>query len=132
MTHLGSGIWSSISRSTGAIFCETRPETIIRSAWRGLGRKSSEPKRAMSYLEAEVAIISMAQQASPNITGQSDFSRLQSCSLLSTQVGVPSFEWTVSSSLELMRSSVIVVSGQWSVVSGQWSVVRKLLLATDY
>src|SRR5919197_5494793 len=56
-------------RSTGAIFRDTRPETIITSAWRGLARKTSEPKRARS-LRAEVAfIISMAQHASPNVAG---------------------------------------------------------------
>ena len=38
---------------------ETRPETIITSAWRGLARKTSEPKRAMSWRESVVAIISM-------------------------------------------------------------------------
>ena len=32
MTHLGSTIWSYTCRSTGAIFCETRPATIIKSA----------------------------------------------------------------------------------------------------
>src|ERR671916_556921 len=56
-------------RSTGAILRETRPETIITSAWRGLARKTSEPKRARS-LRAEVAfIISMAQQARPKVAG---------------------------------------------------------------
>src|SRR5205085_2405378 len=35
-------------RKTGAILRETRPETIITSACRGLARKTSEPKRARS------------------------------------------------------------------------------------
>src|ERR1043166_210376 len=56
-------------RSTGAILRETRPETIITSAWRGLARKTSEPKRARSWRASVVAIISMAQQARPKVAG---------------------------------------------------------------
>src|ERR1043165_9184426 len=70
MHHLGSGIWSQIRRRTGAIFRLTVPETIIRSDCRGLGRKTSAPKRAISNREVEEAIISMAQQARPNVSGQ--------------------------------------------------------------
>src|SRR5688572_1494898 len=57
-------------RSTGAIFLETRPATIITSAWRGLARKASAPKRATSQRGAVIAIISIAQQARPNVAGQ--------------------------------------------------------------
>src|SRR3989304_3108757 len=64
-------------RSTGAIFWETRPATIIRSDWRGEARKSSLPKRAMSKRAAAVDIISMAQQARPNCTGQIELLRAQ-------------------------------------------------------
>ena len=56
--------------TTGAIFSVTVPATIIRSLCRGLGRNTSEPKRAMSKREVEAAIISMAQQARPNVMGQ--------------------------------------------------------------
>src|ERR671913_1275125 len=64
-------------RNTGAILRDTRPETIITSACRGLARKTSEPKRARS-LRAEVAfIISMAQQASPKVAGHSEDLRAQ-------------------------------------------------------
>src|SRR5215218_8872892 len=56
-------------RNTGAILRDTRPETIITSAWRGLARKTSEPKRARSWRESVVAIISMAQQARPKVAG---------------------------------------------------------------
>ena len=72
MTHLGSGIWSYNRRSTGAIFLVTVPATISRSAWRGDARKTSAPKREMSKREAPVAIISMAQQASPNPIGHNE------------------------------------------------------------
>src|ERR1700752_1851216 len=64
-------------RRTGAIFLDTRPETIITSACRGLARKTSEPNRARS-LRAEVAlIISIAQQARPNVAGHKDDFRAQ-------------------------------------------------------
>src|SRR5919201_2235362 len=89
MTHFGSGIWSYTSRNTGAIFWDTRPATIIRSACLGEARKTSEPKRAMSKREALVAIISMAQQARPKVTGQIDDSRAQSSRRLSRNPGAP-------------------------------------------
>src|SRR5580765_2829496 len=43
---------------------------IIRSLCRGLGRNTPAPKRSMSKREAPVAIISIAQQARPNVIGQ--------------------------------------------------------------
>src|SRR3954454_21385202 len=57
-------------RSTGAIFRDRRPATIMRSDCRGDARKTSAPKRATSYREALIDIISMAQQARPNVHGQ--------------------------------------------------------------
>src|SRR5207244_1985414 len=59
-------------RMIGAIFRQTVPATIIRSDWRGDARKTPAPKRSMSYRDDTVAIISMAQHASPNVIGQSD------------------------------------------------------------
>ena len=50
---------------------------IIRSDWRGDGRKTSAPKRAISKREAPIDIISMAQQARPNVIGQIEFLRTQ-------------------------------------------------------
>src|SRR6185503_8874085 len=70
MHHLGSGICSQILRRTGIIFSEIRPETIIRSLWRGENRITSAPKRARSYREASVAMSSIAQQAVPKGIGQ--------------------------------------------------------------
>src|SRR5919107_4547323 len=64
-------------RRTGAILRDTRPETIITSAWRGLARKTSEPKRARSWRESVVAIISMAQQARPKVAGHKEDLRAQ-------------------------------------------------------
>src|ERR1043165_5778282 len=64
-------------RSTGAIFRETRPETIITSACRGEARNTSAPNRARSLRELVTFIISIAQQARPNVAGQSEDLRAQ-------------------------------------------------------
>src|ERR1017187_4663761 len=77
MHHLGSGIWSQMRLRTGAILRVTVPATIMRSLCRGLGRKTSAPKRAISKREVLAAIISMAQQARPKVSGQMDDSRAQ-------------------------------------------------------
>src|SRR5258708_33382917 len=69
MHHLGSGICSQIRCNTGTIFMTTRPATIIKSHCRGLKRMTSAPKRAISCLEAPVAINSMPQQAVANGMG---------------------------------------------------------------
>src|SRR5262249_6232778 len=54
----------------GAICRVTVPATIIRSGWRGLGRKMPAPNRSISKRDAPVAIISIAQQARPKVIGQ--------------------------------------------------------------
>src|SRR5688572_1559039 len=64
-------------RSTGAIFRETRPETIMTSACLGEARKTSAPKRARSLRELVTFIISIAQQARPKVAGQSEDLRAQ-------------------------------------------------------
>src|SRR5690242_18004256 len=64
-------------RSTGAILRDTRPETIITSACRGLARNTSAPKRARSLRDEVAFIISIAQHARPNVAGQSDDLRAQ-------------------------------------------------------
>ncbi len=65
-----------------AILIVTVPATIMTSAWRGVARKAPAPKRSKSYRAAPVAIISMAQQASPNVIGHSDERRAQLKSLV--------------------------------------------------
>src|SRR3984957_4237954 len=62
---------------TGAIFCETRPAMMIKSDWRGEGRKTSAPKRAMSKRAPPMDIISIAQQAKPKVMGQTELLRIQ-------------------------------------------------------
>jgi hypothetical protein len=72
-------------RSAGAILRERRPATIIRSDWRGLPRNTSAPKRATSGSEQLIAIISIAQQARPKVTGQIEEPRAH-CTIFSTLV----------------------------------------------
>src|SRR5207245_10796817 len=62
--------------SIGAILIVTVPETIIKSEWRG-DAHGTMPKRSTSKREANVAIISIAQQASPKVTGQIEELRAQ-------------------------------------------------------
>src|SRR5947209_18649098 len=62
---------------TGAILLATRPAMIMRSDCRGEPRNTSAPKREMSNRDADIDIISMAQQASPNDIGQKEFLRPQ-------------------------------------------------------
>jgi hypothetical protein len=54
----------------GDILSVTAPATIIISLWRGDGRKTSAPKRAISKRGPPEAIIPIAQQARPNVIGQ--------------------------------------------------------------
>src|SRR5215831_15747961 len=75
--HFGSGIWSQTRFITGPIFNVGVPATIIRSDWRGLGRKTPAPKRSMSNRDAPVAIISIAQHARPNVMGHNADFRAQ-------------------------------------------------------
>src|SRR5579864_5742472 len=77
ITHLGSGICSHNWRMTGAILFDTRPAMMIRSLCRGDGRNTSAPKRAISKRAAPMDIISMAQQARPNVMGQIELLRIQ-------------------------------------------------------
>src|SRR5688572_16167238 len=100
MHHLGCGIWSQILRSTGAILYETRPAQISRSACRGENDMRSMPKRARSYLDAALAIISIAQHAVPNGIGHSELRRDQftsQSSLVVMKSGAPSFSFIVGS-----------------------------------
>src|SRR5438046_7318950 len=55
----------------------TRPATIIKSAWRGLNRMTSPPKRARSKRLEAVAISSMPQQAVAKGNGQTEERRHQ-------------------------------------------------------
>jgi hypothetical protein len=75
---------------TGAIFCETRPAMIIKSDWRGDPRNTSAPNLEMSYREAAMDIISIAQQARPKDIGQIELRRAQLTTLSRDAKRIPS------------------------------------------
>src|SRR5687768_8413474 len=83
--------------SIGAILIVTVPDTIIRSECRGEAH-GTMPSRSTSKREANVAIISMAQQASPNDTGHTDDLRAQLKNPSATVVTAnpPGKEWIPS------------------------------------
>src|SRR5437588_5624992 len=83
---------------TGAILIDTRPDRMIRSAWRGDARNASNPNRAISTREATIDIISIAQQASPKVSGKNEFPRAQATAFSSVVV-------TTRSSTKRSRSS---------------------------
>src|SRR5258707_5894703 len=87
---------------TGAFFCESRPATIIKSACRGEGRNTSAPNRATSNRAAAIDIISIAQHAKPNPSGQIELFRAQFTALSSVVKMIP------SSSSSLPKSSGFV------------------------
>src|SRR5262249_8182741 len=55
----------------------TVPITMRRSAWRGVNRGSSAPKRSMSYGDMERDMNSIAQQAVGNGYGKMEYFRAQ-------------------------------------------------------
>src|SRR5919204_4699654 len=85
--------------SMGAILIVTVPDTIMRSEWRGEAH-GTMPKRSTSKREANVAIISIAQQARPNVTGQIDELRAQ-LKILSVDVVTihPPGKWWIASAI---------------------------------
>lgn len=51
------------------------PAVMIKSACRGVARKTSEPKREISNFDIPDDIISMAQQLVPKVSGQTELER---------------------------------------------------------
>src|SRR5437660_12792582 len=93
--------------SIGAILMVTVPETIIRSEWRG-DANGTMPKRSTSKREANVAIISIAQHASPNVTGQIDDLRaqLKIFSVVVVTIHPPGM-WSIQSAIAVRASEVL-------------------------
>src|SRR5271155_4907743 len=56
---------------------KTVPAMTIKSAWRGVPRITSAPKREMSYLLVMLVAISTKQQERPKLKGQTEFFRPQ-------------------------------------------------------
>src|SRR4249920_1821348 len=105
----------------GAILIVTVPETIMRSEWRGEAH-GTIPNRSTSKREAKVAIISMAQQARPKVTGHSDDFRAQLKILSSDVVAIqPPGMWWMASAM-LARTSLVLSlpPRSWWYFSHSW------------
>ena len=76
--HFGSGICSHSRTSGPAILVVSVPATMSTSAWRGLARNGNMLKRSMSLTLVAADIISIAQQARPDSSGQRLFIRMRS------------------------------------------------------
>src|SRR5207245_10995439 len=98
--------------SIGAILIVTVPETILRSEWRG-DAHGTIPKRSTSNRDANVAIISIAQQASPNVTGQIDDLRaqLKIFSVVVVTIQPPGMRWIVSAIAARASAALAAVRG---------------------
>src|SRR5919198_3233877 len=77
ITYFGSGIWSYTRFRAGAILSVSVPATTMRSAWRGPWAMGMTPSRMKSCLDVDVAMSSMAQQASPKFMTHSEYLRPQ-------------------------------------------------------
>src|SRR5262245_24221089 len=98
--------------SMGAILIVTVPDTIMRSEWRG-DAHGTIPNRSTSKREANVAIISIAQQARPKVTGQIDELRAQ-LKIFSVEVVTiqPPGKWWMASAIEESASEVLSPVGR--------------------
>src|SRR3989442_11922195 len=98
--------------SIGAILMVTVPDTIMRSEWRG-DAHGTMPNRSTSKRDANVAIISMAQHASPNVTGQIDDLRAQLKTLSVPVVTIqPPGMWWMASAMLVSASECLSLSGR--------------------
>src|SRR5919204_2187005 len=87
MTYFGSGICSYSRRTAGAILSVTVPLTTIRSACRGPCANGITPSRMKSCRDIEVAMNSIAQQASPKLNTHRLYRRPQ---FNTNRIGSPS------------------------------------------
>src|SRR5579883_3068247 len=90
ITYFGSGNCSYKVIKAGAILRVMVPAVMIKSAWRGVARKTSEPKREISKADMPTDIISMAQHEVPKVKGHTELERAQlaigSTTLLSASI----------------------------------------------
>src|SRR5262247_1223542 len=98
--------------SIGAILMVTVPDTIIRSECRG-DAQGTMPKRSTSNRDANVAIISIAQHARPNVTGQIDDLRAQLKILSVDAVTIqPPGMWWMASAIAASALDVLSSDGR--------------------
>jgi hypothetical protein len=83
---------------------------IIKSDCLGDPRKTSAPNREMSYRDAAMDIISIAQQAKPKDMGQMELRRAQLTTLSSDENRIPSFRRKFSSSPGFSRVTPLASS----------------------
>src|SRR5689334_17137283 len=90
----------------------TVPDTIMRSEWRG-DAHGTIPKRSTSNREANVAIISIAQHASPKVTGQIEDLRaqLKILSVLVVTIHPPGI-WWIASAIDVSAFDVLSSSAR--------------------
>ena len=117
-------------RTIGAILMLTRPDRIIRSAWRGEARKASKPKRAMSMRAPTMDIISIAQQARPKVAGNIELPRAQRDGLVERR-GEDRARATYSSRSSPSRSPRSSVAGA-ELADARKSAGSRDRLAADY
>src|SRR5690242_19102408 len=113
--------------SIGAILMVTVPDTIMRSECRGEAH-GTIPNRSTSKREAKVAIISIAQQASPKVTGQIADLRAQ-LKIFSVEVVTiqPPGMWWMASAMDVRASEVLSLSARvWWYFSHSWRSLNSL------
>src|SRR3990170_6863533 len=113
--------------SSGAILIVTVPDTIMRSEWRGEAH-GTIPNRSTSKREANVAIISIAQHASPNVTGQIEDFRAQ-LKIFSVDVVTiqPPGMWWMASAMDASVSDVLSSCARsWWYFSHSWRSLNSL------
>ena len=90
ITHFGSGICSQSCWMTGANLLRAYGGDNHQVGLPGRGTKHFILKRAMSKRDAPMDIISIAQQARPNVMGQIEFLRIQLMTLSTVVRTTPS------------------------------------------
>src|SRR5688572_23069580 len=117
--------------SIGAILIVTVPDTTIRSECRG-DAHGTIPRRSTSNLDANVAIISMAQQASPNVTGHTDDLRAQFRNASATVVTTkpPGKLWMPSVMLTKAEECLSPSGRSWWSCSHSWRSLKFLQTGT--
>src|SRR5690349_12498265 len=117
--------------SMGAILIVTVPETTIRSECRG-DAHGTIPRRSTSNRDANVAIISIAQHASPNVTGHTDDLRAQLRKLSATVVTTnpPGKLWMPSVMLTKEEECLSPSGLTWWSCSHSWRSLKFLQTGT--
>src|SRR5688572_33262652 len=117
--------------SIGAILMFTVPDTIIRSECRG-DAHGTMPRRSTSKRDAKVALISIAQHARPNVTGQTDDFRaqLRNASAAVVTTNPPGKLWIPSVMLRKAEECLSPSGLTWWSCSHSWRSLKFLQTGT--